>query len=853
MGWGMAVLLSATRPPPPPRRVGWLPALGATLDLVITDTFVGRRDEQERFSALLKALAPTRRIARPRAPRRISRSADDARSRVVLICGLGGSGKSSLLRRFRDMADGSLPGAPIRPGRIRPVWLDWEDERQQQQGSYAGVAGPSVVTVLDAIQRAVLDAFNHKAKAARHAREAFNSYRQGAARMPQYAARFADVIAQARKGSSPFTSQDAGALLKALSSAGLTAAGHPAGILALTPAAISDSAEAVGHLSETVVRAVTGKDRGAIPADEYDLVTDPARELSRRIAVALQTIATRDPLVIELDTGEIVGPDAWTWLRQIMVHTGQRVIWVVGARFATESEAGPDSPVAGFIRDIGNEHLVLMSPTRFDDAMIGEYLRNRTGGSSYSDSEIDMIAGFTRGLPLAVSFVAELLDSGQSVIEICGSGDTAGQGNVVSRLARRYLVHAEQQTYAPGDPRRDDVAKIVGLALAYGDLRSDPDLLAALWDVTNPFEAFQDLARRHDFVLPVSLRLHDEVKDVLRVDLLNPYRRGAATGINRRALNLFMDRLKEMRRRWASLDEQLSRPGFKTTLMSALWHALWLDNQAGLDALIEVLPVLAVADPVSANSAAAMSDRFAAAFTADQLNDLNLMTHKPSEHANDALMSTWSPRITKRLSTALIGWLDQDASDDSVGRSWLATMPSGKGNLFRSWLTDDSVIRLLIDDLGTEPIVSSSRQWLRSQRLSSPSPLSWLLPSTSLLATFLSLFPAERRVRLTIDGLMLPSPGIAGGTVLLGETGDRQSAVHIVLAREYAQQEDYVTALASLREAVRGTASQRLRQAIKSQAGIIARLTGHADSDQAPHELEVARSAAELADEIDAD
>ena len=61
-------------------------------------------------------------------------------------------------------------------------------------------------------------------------------------------------------------------------------------------------------------------------------------------------------------------------------------------------------------------------------------------------------------------------------------------------MARRYLVHAEQQAYPAGDPRRDDVTKILGLALAIGDLRSDPD----------PLAAFRDLARRHDFVLPVS-------------------------------------------------------------------------------------------------------------------------------------------------------------------------------------------------------------------------------------------------------------------------------------------------------------------------------------------------------------
>jgi hypothetical protein len=36
---------------------------------------------------------------------------------VVLVYGLGGRGKSRLLSRFREMADGKLPDSPVSPGR----------------------------------------------------------------------------------------------------------------------------------------------------------------------------------------------------------------------------------------------------------------------------------------------------------------------------------------------------------------------------------------------------------------------------------------------------------------------------------------------------------------------------------------------------------------------------------------------------------------------------------------------------------------------------------------------------------------------------------------------------------------
>jgi hypothetical protein len=146
-----------------------------------------------------------------------------------------------------------------------------------------------------------------------------------------------------------------------------------------------------------------------------------------------------------------------------------------------------DSPIAQFIRDIGDERLLLMSPTRFDDSMIRDYLRSKTPNRTYTDPEIDQIARFTKGLPLAISLTAKLLEEGQPVDNVCQEIDEGHPSSVVSQLARRYLIHAER-TYPNDDPRHDDVAKILSLALVSGDLPSDPELLTALWNVPDPPE-----------------------------------------------------------------------------------------------------------------------------------------------------------------------------------------------------------------------------------------------------------------------------------------------------------------------------------------------------------------------------
>src|SRR5438105_12459352 len=99
------------------------------------EVFAGRRDELTRFASLLSDM-PDGRPVRTRRWRRGRGSSEDPAttgpSRVVLVHGLGGSGKSRLLRHFRDMAQGRVPGFPVPQGRVRTAWLDWEDEQQRE-------------------------------------------------------------------------------------------------------------------------------------------------------------------------------------------------------------------------------------------------------------------------------------------------------------------------------------------------------------------------------------------------------------------------------------------------------------------------------------------------------------------------------------------------------------------------------------------------------------------------------------------------------------------------------------------------------------------------------------------------
>ena len=155
------------------------------------------------------------------------------------------------------------------------------------------------MTVLDAVQQAVVAAAGDS-----HGGQAFAEYRQGAARMPEYVARFADVVAQSQQAESPFTAADATTLGTTAVSAGLVAIGHPGGLAGLSPAQLAAAGQAGAHLSEAAVRAVTGKKPGEIPAGVRP-GDRPVTRTARRAARAVRTIAGQSPMVISWIPGKL--------------------------------------------------------------------------------------------------------------------------------------------------------------------------------------------------------------------------------------------------------------------------------------------------------------------------------------------------------------------------------------------------------------------------------------------------------------------------------------------------------------------------------------------------------------------
>ncbi|MBK8458824.1 MAG: hypothetical protein IPL43_00225 [Micropruina sp.] len=210
------------------------------------------------------------------------------------------------------------------------------------------------------------------------------------------------------------------------------------------------------------------------------------------------------PLLAFLDTSELV-LHLMPWLRVAMRRSGERALWVIGMRVESEATASGESEISSFVREVPNDRLRLMALTRFDDQTVRLYLAARLPDQEFTDDDVRQVSDFTRGLPLAVSLVGDLLCRGANLRDACavverpqGVLEPVSPGEVVRALARRFLIHAERQ---PGEQARRDLHRILCLAIANGNPTRNPSLLRALWGTTDDlFDALWDLASRHDFL-----------------------------------------------------------------------------------------------------------------------------------------------------------------------------------------------------------------------------------------------------------------------------------------------------------------------------------------------------------------
>lgn len=529
----------------------------------MADVFVGRTLELESFRRVLAS---------------VHRGADDLdEGHVVLVRGLGGIGKSTLLEQFAVVAGGGAEAGPAgsrrnrrRRRRVRCASLNWEGSHLRVDVS-SSVDGPPLWQVLSAIQHRVEEACGGLG------RRAFEDFRERVIRLPALADRARSLGLLGPDGASPVGSaEDVQKAVTTLTSLGVQAAGVP-----LASGLVEQAVDGVVRVGTLARRAA----RGAVDPELFHELLDETDAMIEAFAKGMRAVSRRRPVVALLDTCEILGLSLGG-LREAIRRSGRRTVWVLGLRLEEDTEAGTDSAATVFRREVDHRRLHNVPLTGFDDRSVAEYLRAGLGADGLTAEDITRVAAFTKGVPLAVSLVTDAVSRGgmrlEEILEPVASDGEVSE--VVSELARRYLVHTRKIAGLA-----EERFQLCTLALAYTD--RDPEVLAALWDVPadQVREVTDRLVAHHDFMLSRRRRLHQDVREAIRTLLLQPDERAAVAAANRRVADLLRDRA--CGRGHTTIDQQMDDDQWRQDILGLVWHTYWADPKAGIDLSFHLIPV----------------------------------------------------------------------------------------------------------------------------------------------------------------------------------------------------------------------------------------------------------------------
>jgi hypothetical protein len=340
--------------------------------LVNNQPFFGRVEEQKQFRMALREL---------REPPR-----DETLPYIFLLYGAGGIGKSTLARRYRDIALGERPFK----GKIQCFWLDWEDERWLHSRLRVGREHIGAEALFDTL---------HTVGVRLGWGEHFERYQAAFTGRKEVERQAAAVLAVRDE-------RDDLAALRDASSSALAKV-----IRAALP--VGESGEQVAkHFLDAGIRVgaekaallrmkIENRLRAKLNPEQFEMFLNPHEQLAMALAEGLKGVAQKQPLLLVLDTYEIVDR-ADRWLRIVIKAAGTRLLWVIAGRhdLVRDRIFGEDY-FKGYANDFPRR-LVTYDMRRLAEADIRRYFAARVAQRPLDQAALEALSRVTHGIPLAI-------------------------------------------------------------------------------------------------------------------------------------------------------------------------------------------------------------------------------------------------------------------------------------------------------------------------------------------------------------------------------------------------------------------------------------------------------------------
>lgn len=586
------------------------------------ERFVGRIEEQARFKALL--------------PEVVTPPKGETLPYVLLVYGDGGIGKTELAKRLVDIAAES--GQPV-----QPWWIDWADEAQKNpllQGVRDFVPARTVFDVLhiSALHNKWGRQFVSYNKAVQQNSEAEHQVSQALVAIPEGgfdemdALRLASAsaIAQIVRMRMPMIGHTGEELVQMFLEQGIRIG--------------TDKARQLRAFLETQLRA-------KLRPDNYEHLLNLEQRLANALARGITNVANKQPLLIVLDSYEVVDR-ADVWLREVIRLSGPRVIWVIAGRNdLMHSRQFGNSYFKGYDQDFPRRLVGLPLP-RLALADIRRYFQLSVPQRPLAGDALQVINDLSFGVPLAVVETAAVWERGATVEELRGeTQETESVLSVVRAMTGRLL------RYAPDDDRR----ALYAVALADGDV---PVLEAMLRSADSaPFDLsrlLNTLARNYAFVNPGQARLHDVAQRFIREQLREPlYRRDINIQyFNEQAIAVLRTRQARLETELPTLLMRYADQTWRDCLLTRIEHACWLGKDHGLPSFFRRLVEAYAYHPETARRLIAVVSSWDEHWGEE---DQAMLMHIQRDLQGDAVDAATLDILDK---VAARGWLDGEDADE---------------------------------------------------------------------------------------------------------------------------------------------------------------------------------------------
>ncbi|HLF25938.1 MAG TPA: tetratricopeptide repeat protein [Anaerolineae bacterium] len=524
--------------------------------LVDDELFLGRLDEQDRFREALRGLL------RPAQP--------DDPPFIFLLYGEGGMGKSKLLRRFRDIAELEAPFE----GEFSIRLVDWELERHRRTSLQVSRDAITTEVVFDLLHQAALDA-----GWSRH----LKPYQDAVNRRGEAEKKVAEALSKETGESRYAGVRDLGAeVIAAIVRRGTGVSGKWQAPLAKGAAeVIQGGAEQLAQVNEWL------KARARLKPEEEAIYREPNENLARALGAGFAAVANSKPLIVLLDTYEIVARTD-PWLRVAVEAAGPRVMWIIAGRDNLR-DSRPADRFVGYSAEFPRR-LAALDVQELAIQYVVEYLGERAPDRPVSREEAAALHAATSGIPLAIRQAGDLWARGVSLEAITGDiPDRSSRDEIVRLMSDRVLVHCLTDTVEGRADRR-------ALFLLAMQRRPDPKVqAAALRPADGPFDLtarLNELTRRYSAVrLPGGARLHEGMAAFLRERLLTSEMKDSdeRRELAQRASDAAQSAKTRLEEDLPLLEERCESDDWQESALDAVHWLFWKDER---EAWRELLPLM---------------------------------------------------------------------------------------------------------------------------------------------------------------------------------------------------------------------------------------------------------------------